>query len=183
MSRIVILAALVCLLLPGGAAAQQRPQCGSLFPLSLPPKPGACFVNTPIGAFFFLVDADNDFLLVETYGDTDDQVKLRPNGRISAHQTARQARFIFCPAGVTGRDCLQSIFQPGRRAFAGWGRLSVNTDANVFFSYTCPSSVTARATVTDPQTGADRRLVMHQIRTRNRDGSCRDVLDDIRLAP
>ena len=182
MNRIVIMAALVCLLFPSGAAAQQRPQCRFLFPLSVPPHPGTCFVDTPIGSFFFLFDG-SDFLLAETFGDAADEVKLKPNGRISAHQTARRARFVFCPSGVTGRDCLLSVFRPGPRAFVGSGRLSVNTEADIFFNYTCPSTVTARGTVTDPQTGAERRLVVQQIRARNPDGTCRDVLNDIRISP
>ena len=183
MNRIALMAALVCLLFASGAAAQQRPQCSVLFPLSGPPHPGACAVNTPDGAFFFLFDEGNDFLLAETFGDVDDQVKLRPYGGISAHQTARQARFVFCPAGVTGRDCLLSVFRPGPGAFVGSGRLSVNTEADVFFNYTCPSAVTARGTVTDPQTGLDRRLVADLVRTRKPDGSCRNVLYDIRILP
>lgn len=182
MNRLLVIGILACLLLAGTATAQQRPQCYDPFPIFNPPHPGTCFVDTPIGSFFFLFDG-SDFLLVETFGDADDHLKLRPNGRISAHQTAREARFVYCPPAVTGRDCLLSVFRPGPKAFVGSGRLSVNTEMDAYLSFTCPSAVTARGLVTDPDTGESRRLVAHLMRVRQPDGTCRDILYDIRLAP
>lgn len=182
MKRVIFVGLLVGLLFPSAGTAQQRPQCLNPPPIFNPLHPGACFIDTPFGAFFFLSDG-SDFLFVETFGGSDDNVKLMPNGRISSHQTDRNARFIFCPAGVTGPDCISSILRPGPKALSGRGMIHVNTEMDPFLNFTCPSTVTARALVAPRGTHERSRLVVELHRVRNPDGSCRNGRYDIRLLP
>jgi len=161
-----------------------RTACFQPFPNFEPPNPGTCFLNTDAGAFFNLFGASGDFLFVDTPGDNNDVLRYgpEPDRPLFTHQTSNQARFAYCPPDVVGRDCLIFIF-PGPGAWIGTGRISVNGALDRGLNFTCPTTITGRGTVTDPQTGDPYRVRTHIVTVKSPDGGCREIANEISIRP
>ena len=172
------------------AQAQERQECLNPFPIINPVHPGACFINTDLGIFLNLDDADGEFVDVETFGGVDSFIRVNPrNRRVRTHDHENDAEVIYCPADVTGPDCSPFFGIPGPGAWSGTGKFTVNTDLddvfidNIFIqNFTCPSTIVGRGVVTDPD-GNEHDLRVLIIWVKKPDGECYAVHNDIAVSP
>jgi hypothetical protein len=161
-----------------------RTACHQPFPNFDPPTPGTCFFNTDAGAFFNLTDDEGEFLFVITPGDSNDVLRYgpEPDRPLYTHQTSIDAEFAYCPPGVVGVDCVFIIF-PGALSWQGTGRITVDGALDRGLNFSCPITVTGRGTVSDPDSGDPHDVRVRIVRTKDPDGGCRDVSNEITVTP
>lgn len=178
----LLLACCTALLLGGITLAEARSPCFDPFPFYSPQHPGACFLDTDLGVFLNLDDGD-EFVQVETFGDSDDFLRWREDGSIHSHQSELEATLFYCPPGVTGINCTFGFGLPGFDAWPGEGQWYVNSEINASFEFTCPSLIVGHGTVTDPESGDRYSIRTRMVRIKTPQGTCRDIWNQIDVRP
>jgi len=170
--RLLILFVIFALLLVPAVTAQEGPNrrnCDG--------GRGACFfdsddLNTPSLQWF---DPDGEALLAPIFLQADDFIRVNAKG-VFAHLQDHETDFF--------------VLTVNGQLLTGTGRVQVNAAVEprnppnpIPGDITCPSSMTARAHLTDAVTGeGDFLLTFIQVAHKNPSGNCTVVLDDIRIS-
>ena len=151
------------------AVHAQRPECP-------PTKPGACFVDvSDTGMFGFLVDGEDNLLVIGPLDEDNDFFKFPPNGkRVQIHQIDNEASVGYC------EDVQCEAF-----THIGTGRVSANVSATPDFSgLSCPTSIHVNGRVVGPFGGEfDLTGVLVTAPSKKDPSGCKVILNDVSISP
>lgn len=166
--NLVLMACFVLLAAPAGA---DRPECP-------PTKPGACFLDiSNMGQFGFLVDPDDDTVIVGPFDENNDFIRFPARGeRIRLHQIDRDIDLYAC-LGDPGCGV-------GGFTHVGIGHVSANVSFTPRGDLSCPTSIQVHGTAIGPAGGEfDVRAALIVTPSRKSPTGCRVVLGDVSITP